>query len=86
MDATPTPSAEPLLQLTGVAKAYGKAPRPFYALRDIDLRIAAGEFVCIVGPSGCGKSTLLRIIADLNAPSAGEIVWPTSDQDRKSVV
>ena len=42
-------------------------------LRDLDLRIADGEFLVLVGPSGCGKSTLLRLLAGLDAPSAGEI-------------
>jgi NitT/TauT family transport system ATP-binding protein len=73
MDAASTSEAKPLLQLTGIAKAYGRPPRQFYALRDIQLRVAAGEFVCLVGPSGCGKSTLLRIIAGLTPPTQGEV-------------
>ena len=40
------------------------------ALDDIDLRVAPGEFLCIVGPSGCGKSTLLRILAGLDRQTA----------------
>lgn len=43
------------------------------ALRAISLEVPEGEFVCILGPSGCGKTTLLRIIAGLEAPTAGEI-------------
>ncbi|MFO7647634.1 ATP-binding cassette domain-containing protein, partial [Halomonas campaniensis] len=35
------------------------------ALRDFDLEVAEGEFLCLVGPSGCGKSTFLRILAGL---------------------
>ena len=73
MDAASSPDETPLLQLTGIAKAYGRPPRQFYALRDIQLRVAAGEFVCLVGPSGCGKSTLLRIIAGLTPPTQGEV-------------
>lgn len=42
-----------------------------YALEDINLEIADGEFLCILGPSGCGKSTLLNIIAGLDLPSSG---------------
>ncbi|MDE2572044.1 MAG: ABC transporter ATP-binding protein [bacterium] len=45
------------------------------ALLGIDLRIADGEFVCVVGPSGCGKTTFLRILAGLEEPSAGEVVY-----------
>lgn len=42
-------------------------------LQDVDLEIAAGEFVALLGPSGCGKSTLLRLIAGLEQPSRGVI-------------
>ncbi len=45
-----------------------------HALKDIDLHISDGEFVCIVGPSGCGKSTLLEIIAGLLDATSGEIL------------
>lgn len=44
------------------------------ALRDINLDIAAGDFVSLIGPSGCGKSTLLRLIANLLAPTAGDVL------------
>jgi len=65
------------LQLTGVRKDFvlrgrGSAAR-FTAVRDLDLTVAAGEFLAIVGPSGCGKSTLLDLVAGLTAPSAGTI-------------
>ncbi len=43
------------------------------ALQDIGLEVQPDEFVSLIGPSGCGKSTLLRLIADLVAPSAGEL-------------
>jgi len=43
------------------------------ALSDVSLTVAPGEFVSLIGPSGCGKSTLLRLIADLDAPTAGSI-------------
>jgi ABC-type nitrate/sulfonate/bicarbonate transport system ATPase subunit len=42
-------------------------------LREINIAIARGEFISLVGPSGCGKTTLLRIVAGLEAASAGEV-------------
>jgi len=57
------------LQLRGVAKSFGTR----HVLQGLDLNIAPGEFVALVGRSGCGKSTLLRLIAGLDAPSAGSV-------------
>jgi NitT/TauT family transport system ATP-binding protein len=44
------------------------------AVEDLDLRVAANEFLCVLGPSGCGKSTLLAAIAGFIAPTRGSIV------------
>src|SRR5438046_2215319 len=44
------------------------------ALKDINLQVQPGEFLCIVGPSGCGKSTLLHLIAGLHQPSSGKVL------------
>jgi len=59
-----------LLSLSGVAKRFGGE----VAVEDVDLEVAAGEFLTLLGPSGCGKSTLLRIIAGLTEPDRGR-VW-----------
>jgi len=59
----------PYLELSGVKKQFGS----FTALRDINLDVAQGEFVCFLGPSGCGKTTLLRIIAGLEVQTAGTV-------------
>jgi len=67
MSASPAVEA---LRLEGVGKSFGA----FVALRDVDLSVARGEFVCFLGPSGCGKTTLLRIIAGLEQQTAGRII------------
>lgn len=45
------------------------------ALQGVDFRLARGDFLVLLGPSGCGKSTLLRLIAGLDAPHGGALVW-----------
>jgi len=61
-----------LVELVGVGKVYNRgAANEVVALRDIDLRIAPGEMVCLQGPSGSGKTTLLSIIGCILAPTTG---------------
>jgi NitT/TauT family transport system ATP-binding protein len=61
------------VDLGGVSVTFRTKRAETAALLDIDLRVAAGEFVTIVGPSGCGKSTLLKIVAGLVRPTAGTV-------------
>lgn len=61
----------PNIQLSHVCKRYD--PGTQFAVKALDLTIAAGEFMCLLGPSGCGKSTTLRMIAGLEHASGGEI-------------
>ena len=60
---------QPFLQIRGLSKRFGS----FVALREIDLDVRRGEFVCFLGPSGCGKTTLLRAIAGLDPQDSGRI-------------
>jgi NitT/TauT family transport system ATP-binding protein len=62
-----------LLSLINLSFTFPGRAAP--ALNGIDLVVRRGETLCLLGPSGCGKSTLLRVVAGLEAPSAGEVVW-----------
>jgi len=61
------------LRLRGVARSYGA----LHVLQKLDLDLVAGEFVAIIGRSGCGKSTLLRLMAGLDQPSEGKLIYGT---------
>jgi len=61
-----------MISLKHINRIYPLKGGPFYALRDINLEIAAGEFVSIMGPSGSGKSTLLHILGLHDAGWEGE--------------
>ena len=66
----------PILDLRNVGKVYELNDQRIEALRDANLVVEKGEFVCLIGASGCGKSTLLRIVAGFEPPSAGEaLMW-----------
>ncbi|HUA55291.1 MAG TPA: ABC transporter ATP-binding protein [Candidatus Sulfotelmatobacter sp.] len=57
------------LDIDGLAKRYGDV----YAVHDVSLNVADGEFLVLLGPSGCGKTTTLRMVAGFVEPSAGRI-------------
>ncbi|MBD1869369.1 ABC transporter ATP-binding protein [Cyanobacteria bacterium FACHB-471] len=61
------------LEVAQLHKQFKTRNSPIVALKDINLHIEEGEFVCAVGASGSGKSTLLRLIAGLETPTAGEV-------------
>lgn len=62
---------EALIVLDKVELSYGKTKNEVVALKDVNLSIEKGEFVCLLGPSGCGKSTLLKILAGFLKPAKG---------------
>ncbi|HXF47216.1 MAG TPA: ABC transporter ATP-binding protein [Burkholderiaceae bacterium] len=68
-----------LVELQGVERVFRLGDSEVHALRSLDLRIAAGEYVAVMGPSGSGKSTLLNIIGLLDRPSAGRYLLEGRD-------
>jgi NitT/TauT family transport system ATP-binding protein len=69
----------PILELKSVSKQFEFNGERIDALRDADLRVAKGEFVCLIGASGCGKSTLLRIVAGFEGATRGDaLMWGVS--------
>jgi len=62
-----------LIELRDVVKTYKTGAGDLTVLKDITLKMHAGEFVSIVGPSGSGKSTLLNMITGIDRPSGGEV-------------
>lgn len=61
------------LQISNVNKSFFLKDGEVQALKDINVEVKKGEFICIVGASGCGKSTLLRIISGLETADSGTI-------------
>jgi sulfate/thiosulfate transport system ATP-binding protein len=63
------------ITLRGVSKQFGE----FAAVKDINLEVATGALTALLGPSGCGKTTLLRIIAGLETPDTGQVLFDGQD-------
>jgi NitT/TauT family transport system ATP-binding protein len=75
------------LELTDVCKAFVGRAGVVWALKNINLHVETGEFICLVGASGSGKSTLLRLVAGLETLTSGviavdgqQVVGPGSDR------
>src|SRR5919109_958119 len=64
----------PSLELTSLGKTYATEQGPSVIVKDFNLRVSEGEFVCIVGHSGCGKSTVLSIAMGLNDATDGGVI------------
>ena len=63
------------LEAKNIVKYFSHDSHKLKALGGVNLKVEAGDFVCLVGPSGCGKSTFLRIVAGLENPDEGQILF-----------
>ncbi|MBN1640778.1 MAG: ABC transporter ATP-binding protein [Anaerolineae bacterium] len=70
---------QPLIEIRGLTKVYGKGSIAVRALRGVDATVARGEFVAVMGPSGSGKSTLMNILGCLDRPTSGTYVLDGED-------
>ncbi|MFY9261139.1 MAG: ABC transporter ATP-binding protein [Gallionella sp.] len=66
--------ADSVIDIRALCKSYTTVAGDFPVLKDVNLRIATGEFVAIMGPSGSGKSTLMNILGCLDKPTGGDYV------------
>jgi len=69
----------PIVEIRNLAKSYRRGDQVVQVLRDINMDIAAGDFVALMGPSGSGKSTLLNLIAGIDTPDSGELLVDGTD-------
>ena len=67
------------IEVQSVSKRFGG----FLAIDEVSLRVETGELVALLGPSGCGKTTLLRLIAGLEMPEAGTVLFHGADASRR---
>jgi len=68
-----------MLEAVNLSKTYTSDGVDYEVLKNINLRISKGECVAIIGKSGSGKSTLMHLLACLDAPSAGAVVFESAD-------
>src|SRR5688572_23673066 len=69
-----TTATQPVIQISKVKKVYRMGSNEVFALRGVDLTVAAGEMIAVMGSSGSGKSTLMNILGCLDVPSDGTYV------------
>jgi putative ABC transport system ATP-binding protein len=73
----------PVVELRAVSRSFAGPPE-VHAVRDVNLKIEAGQYVSVVGPSGSGKSTLLHLIGLLDRPTTGEYLLNGRDTAKAS--
>jgi putative ABC transport system ATP-binding protein len=75
-------SSIPAIELKGLTKIYQEGERQITVLRDVDLRVEPGEILVLLGRSGSGKSTLLNLLAGIDLPTTGRVLFDGVDITR----
>ena len=73
-----------LVDVDGVEKVFRRGSEDIHVLKDLRLKVPAGEFLALMGPSGSGKSTLLNLIGGLDRPTKGTVVVAGERTDQLS--
>lgn len=73
-----------LIEFQGVEKTYQLGTQKVHALRGINFTVHPGEFIAVAGPSGSGKSTLLNLIALIDTPTKGKVLYEGVHVDKFS--
>src|ERR1022692_4279633 len=73
-----------LVNVDAVEKVFHRGSEDIHVLKDLHLKVPAGEFLALMGPSGSGKSTLLNLIGGLDRPTRGTVSIAGENVDRLS--
>lgn len=68
-----------LIECKGITKIFKKGTQEIKPLQELDLEIYKGEFLALMGPSGSGKTTLLNLLAGIDSPSGGKLIFNGQD-------
>ena len=71
-----------IMEVKNICKTYQSQNGEVEALKNISFDICEGEYISIIGPSGCGKSTLLSLLAGLDKPQKGKILFKNEDIEK----
>jgi nitrate ABC transporter ATP-binding subunit len=72
-DSSVSSNQAPFLVVDRVSKIYPTKDGEYTVLKDVNLTVNQGEFICLIGHSGCGKTTLLNMVSGFASPSVGEV-------------